>query len=245
LLVDVVTAPYDLVNWITDLVFIFLHGLFNQYGTPIVFLAAIAEATIGLGLVFPGVLFMFLGGAAAAQGELRVEQVLLAAVVGTVIGDTLSYAAGRWGAGWALRTRFGPSLRLGGEMMRGRGRWFIPFYHFHNITRSVGAFGAGLIRLPILIWAPLDFLGVLIANAVFVGAGYLLGTYLLTPEGTIQPHPAIRLGLGAVGVVYLLLMARAYRGRVAAHHRREAQRARGVTGAPVTPAATSSSDPRE
>ncbi|MFN8639453.1 MAG: hypothetical protein U0360_08335 [Dehalococcoidia bacterium] len=36
--------------------------------------------------------------------------------------------------------------------------------------------------------AALDYLGVLISNAVWVDAGAILGTAVLTPEGTLKQH---------------------------------------------------------
>ncbi|MEX2032678.1 MAG: hypothetical protein WEA81_07405, partial [Dehalococcoidia bacterium] len=88
--VDLLTAPYDALNWLTDLLFVTINRLFQEFGTPIVFVSALIESTIGLGVIFPGVLMMFLGGAAASQGDASVFVVFLAAVVGTAIGDTVS-----------------------------------------------------------------------------------------------------------------------------------------------------------
>lgn len=207
-------------NELTDVIFLFLHSLFNQYGFPIVFIAAVVEATVGLGLVFPGVAIMFIAGAAAAQGEMSVTAVLVAAVAGTALGDGISYVGGRWGARWLLGTRLGPSLRLGAEIMRGRALWFIPFYHFHNITRSVGAFGSGLVRVPVHLWAPLDLSGVVLANLVWVGAGFVFGTAILTPQGTLQEHPIVRVGLVVIAVAYVLLMRRVMLGRLREVRRR-------------------------
>src|SRR5690606_9504555 len=131
----------------------------------------IAEATIGVGVVFPGVVIMFLGGATTASDPGRLALVFAAASAGTMLGDVLSYSIGRVGGPHLLGTRFGPSLRLGEALIAGRARWFIPFYHLYSVTRAVGPFGAGAFRLPLLVWLPLDFLGAMVANAVWIGAG--------------------------------------------------------------------------
>ncbi len=92
ILIDIVTAPFDGLNRLTDQVFLALNDLFDQYGTPIVFFSGLAEATVGVGLVFPGVIIMFLGGAYAAEGGASLPVVLLAATAGTALGDVLSYS---------------------------------------------------------------------------------------------------------------------------------------------------------
>ena len=152
-----------------------VYQLFGLYGAPIVFFSALAEATVGLGFIFPGVVIMFIGGAAAAKGEGDVVLVLALASAGTMLGDLISYFAGRWGAQLLFQTRLGPTLRLGASLMEGRAKWLIPLYHFHSLTRTVGPFSAGAMRMPLRTWLPLDFLGAVIANVVWVGGGFILG----------------------------------------------------------------------
>ena len=219
---DVITAPYDFLNWLTDVVFVAINDLFARFGTPIVFFSALAEATIGLGVIFPGVLMMFLGGAAASQGDASVWLVFLVAALGTVIGDTISYVAGRWGGERLQHTRLGPSLRLGAQLMDGRARWLIPFYHLHNMTRAVGPFGSGALRIPLRIWLPLDYAGAIIANSVWVGGGFLLGTAVLDEDGKLEQHPALRIGLAVAATAWFLVMREAMQRRIRSIREREA-----------------------
>ena len=95
-----VTAPYDALNWLTDQLFIFMNALYERYGVPIVFVAGVAEATVGVGVVFPGVLLMFLAGAYTADPTGVLGLVFLSAVAGPMLGDTISYGLGRWGRGF-------------------------------------------------------------------------------------------------------------------------------------------------
>ncbi len=198
-----------------------VNRLFQEFGTPIVFLSALIETTIGLGVVFPGVLMMFLGGAAASQGDASVFVVFGVAVLGTMLGDTISYAVGRWGGERLGSTRLGSSLRLGAQLMTGRARWLIPFYHLHSMTRAVGPFGSGALRIPLSVWAPLDYLGAVIANAVWVGGGFILGTAVLTEDGTLEQHPAIRLGLAAAATAWFIIMRETMQRRIRAIRERE------------------------
>jgi membrane protein DedA with SNARE-associated domain len=206
-----------------DQLLVYVRALFLEHGIPIVFIAGLAEATVGLGIVFPGVVIMFLGGAATAADPGRLLLVVAAASVGTMIGDTISYSVGRFGGRRLMSTRWGPQLRMGSALISGRALWFIPFYHLYSVTRAVGPFGAGAIRLPLRVWVPLDFLGAVISNSIWIGAGALLGTAVLTPEGKLEEHPLIRLTLVAIGVAWFVLLNRTIQRRMRAL-RRDAER---------------------
>lgn len=223
--VDLLTAPYDAINWVTDILFVAVNRLFDRFGTPIVFISALTESTIGLGVIFPGVLMMFLGGAAASQGDANVGLVFLVAALGTVIGDTFSYAAGRLGFERLQHTRLGPSLRLGAQLMDGRARWLIPFYHLHSVTRAVGPFGSGALRIPLRIWIPLDYAGAIIANSVWVGGGFIFGTAVLDEDGKLEQHPALRIGLAVAATAWFLVMRETMQRRIRAIREREAAEA--------------------
>ena len=222
---DLITAPWDFLNWLTDVLFVTVNNLFERFGTPIVFVSALVEATIGLGVIFPGVLMMFLGGAAASQGDANVWLIFVVAALGTIVGDSVSYIAGRWGGDRLQHTRLGPSLRLGAQLMDGRARWLIPFYHLHNVTRALGPFGSGALRIPLRIWMPLDYAGAVIANTVWVGAGFILGTAVLDEDGKLNQHPALRIGLAVAATVWFMVMREAMQRRIRAIREREAAEA--------------------
>ncbi len=234
--VDVITAPYDFLNWVTDVLFVAVNSLFDRFGTPIVFVSALTESTIGLGVVFPGVLMMFLGGAAASQGDASVALVFIVAALGTMTGDTISYVAGRWGGERLQSTRLGPSLRMGAAIMDGRARWLIPFYHLHSVTRAVGPFGAGALKIPLRVWMPLDYLGAVIANSVWVGGGFILGTAVLDEDGKLEQHPALRIGLALAATAWFLVMRETMQRRMRAVRAREAEAASDATEASVAEA---------
>lgn len=168
-------------------------------------MAALLEATVGVGVVFPGVVLMFLAGAYAAEGDASLAAVFLFALAGTIIGDTWSYGLGRWGSRWLAGGRFASSLRLGEALASGQTRWLIPFYHLHSATRAVGPFGSGALRLPLRLWLPLDYLGAVIANVAWVGSGALIGQAVLTERGTLEPNPLLRIGLAMLAGAWLLV----------------------------------------
>ncbi len=205
---ELLTAPLDALNWLTDQLFLLLNALFDRFGTPIVFVAALTEATAGLGAIFPGVALMFLGGAYAGGDWSTLVIVYVLAVSGTMIGDTLSYTGGRWGSRLLAGTRFSRMVRLGEALMSGGSRWLIPFYHLHNVTRALGPFGSGAIRMPVRVWMPLDYAGALLANLVWVGGGAVFGSAVLTDDGRLKEHPALRLGLVVAAALWFLLLQR-------------------------------------
>jgi membrane protein DedA with SNARE-associated domain len=205
------------VNWVADQVFLVLAALFVRYGVAVVFVAALAEATVGVGLVVPGIVMIFLAGAYAHDQGSSLLLLYLVANVGTLLGDSLSYGLGRWGGDWLRSTRFSSVLWLGEAMMSGRARWLIPFYHFNSVTRTLGPFGAGALRMPLWVWLPLDTLGAVLANTAYMGAGVILGRAVLTPDGRLQEHPALRVGLFVAALFWVWLV------------RREWQRTRALT----------------
>ncbi len=203
-------APYDLVNWVTDQVFLVLNSLFLTYGVPIVFLAALSEATVGLGLIVPGIIMIFLAGAYAHEQGSGLAMLFFVANLGTVLGDTLSYGLGRWGGDRLRGGRFAAALRMGEALVSGHARWLIPFYHLNSVSRTLGPFGAGALRMPLRLWIPLDYLGAIIANVVYMGAGVVFGRAILNPNGTLNEHPALRVGFIVAAAVWVLLVRREF-----------------------------------
>lgn len=182
--------------------------LFDQYGASVVFLAAAAEATVGLGLLVPGVIMIFLAGAYAHEQRTSLWLMFMVATAGTLLGDTISYALGRWGGERVRGTRLGPALRMGELLVSGHARWLIPFYHLHSVSRTLGPFGAGALRMRLWVWLPLDYFGAVVANMIWVGAGAIFGRALLRPDGTLQDYPPLRIGLVVALLVYGVLIAR-------------------------------------
>src|SRR5947208_10830403 len=63
-----------------------------------VFLLPALEASAFVGFVFPGEIAVILGGVVASQGRVPLAAVIVAAVSGAIIGDSIGYAIGkRWG----------------------------------------------------------------------------------------------------------------------------------------------------
>ena len=80
----------------------------QQYGYWIVFLGIMLE---NAGIPLPGETITLVGGFLAGNDELRYSLVLLCAVAGAILGDSLGYWLGRWG-GLAALEKIGKLFRM-------------------------------------------------------------------------------------------------------------------------------------
>jgi len=198
----------SLVRWAADSV----HSLFNDYGYWVIFLGTLFENTLLLGLIVPGVLVVVLAGLNAHDGALSLPIVYALGVLGTVLGDTISYCLGRFG--WA-RFGSGQTLREAAEKVREpilrRGMSFILVYHFAGYTRLVGPAAAGFLKLPYRTWAPADYAGAALWVGVYLAVGYALGALGLTLDSTNQYFRYLEWGLLVLVAVMAYYMIRASR----------------------------------
>lgn len=181
-------------------------------------------------MVFPGQQLISLGGAASAKGDAgNVVVMLVFATAGTILGDLISYVAGRWWSERLFASRFGPSLRVAAAMMEGRARWLIPFYHFYSVTRSVGPAAAGALRLPFRVWFPMDAFGAALFNTIWITVGYAFGAALLQDDGTLKESPVVRIGLVVVAMAWFFVVRHLFERRL-----RQARAEEALASAEVT-----------
>jgi len=133
-----------------------LNGFGGPWSYPVIGLFAFLESAAFVGLVIPGETAMLLGGVLAATGQVTLLPMVLAGVLGAVLGDLAGYGLGRL-AGPAVRNgRAGRAGRWVGEVRWRRaeelvarrggpavfvGRWI-------GLLRAVVPFVAGSIRMP-------------------------------------------------------------------------------------------------
>jgi membrane protein DedA with SNARE-associated domain len=73
-------------------------SLSGGWALAVVFLGPALEASVFVGIVFPGEIAVILGGVLAYSGRVGLVAVLVAAVLGAIVGDTVGYWVGReWG----------------------------------------------------------------------------------------------------------------------------------------------------
>lgn len=176
--IDPVRDFFNSFNWLTKEALNIAEQLFEDYGYWTVFFAPMAENTLFIGALIPGTIVMLLAGLSAHDGLISFWPAVGLATCGAIIGDTISYGIGRFG--WQ---RLGPEARLvrWSERMRepllNHSIWLVLSYHFAGYSRLVGPAAAGFIRMPLLRWMLLDYIGVAIWVVVFLSGGYALGEW--------------------------------------------------------------------
>jgi membrane protein DedA with SNARE-associated domain/membrane-associated phospholipid phosphatase len=110
------------VSRVTDTI-LSLHG---WVALLVVFLLPALEASVFFGVIFPGEIAVILGGVLAFQHRVGLSQVLAAAVIGAVAGDTVGYLVGR---------------RWGRRMLHGSLRRFIKAHHLDQAEAFLARHG--------------------------------------------------------------------------------------------------------
>lgn len=203
-------TPLDRFNrWLLEQI----QALFEQFGYLVVFLGTCLENLLFLGLFVPGVVILILAGLAAAEGTIDVRLVILVGVIGTSLGDTGSYLAGRFG--WQKALRRAEQMPLMGTVrstfLRRTGL-FVLSYHFLGYTRLLGPLTAGALRLPFRRWWLLDILGATLWATTYVMVGYVFGRLGFSFERAkehVETLDRVLLVMGIIAVVaYLSLKPR-------------------------------------
>jgi membrane-associated protein len=174
----------------------------------IVFAMPALEASIFLGFIFPGEIACLLGGVLAYESKLQLWLVIVVAIAGAVIGDSVGYYVG---------ARFGDAL-LGKvperfikpehvertkELIRRYGGRAVFIGRFTAALRALVPGFAGVSRMhyrSFLIWNLAG--GSLWASAVVV-AGYLAGNAWRKVNSTISVVSYCILGVVIVGLIAL------------------------------------------
>ena len=153
----------------------YLLSTLGLYGPSVLFVVLLVGA---IGLPSPGSLLLLVAGSFVEQGEMSLWQVLALACAGSVIGDQIGYALGRWG-GRRVTSRldrwFGERrLKSAGEWLKRRGggavfisRWLLtPLGPFVNIASGLTGYS----------W-PRFLLYDLLGEALWVALYVLLGKF--------------------------------------------------------------------
>ena len=212
--VSIFRAYSSLLEWAADSI----RDLFDSYGYWVVFLGTLFENTLLLGLIVPGVIVILLAGIAAQDGAMNPFYAVALGLLGTIIGDTISYFMGR--LGWSRFAR-GESMRAFSEKVREplmrRGAFFVMIYHFAGYTRVVGPAGAGLLRMPYRKWAPADHFGAALWVTTFIGIGYGLGAAGITLDSTDRYFRYVEWAILALVGLWGMIIFRAHQAAIMSH----------------------------
>ncbi len=154
-----------------------IFDLIAQHSYWFIFLALFLENAAFLGFVFPGVTILFLAGFLVPGGTVEVVPALACAYAGTIVGDNVNYALGRWGIhriGWVKRLLDKNPRAI--AFINNQPVWLYTFFHFPGILRPVVPLGLGSSRFSIRLWLLIDLIGALLFVSAYIAAGYLTAT---------------------------------------------------------------------
>jgi membrane-associated protein len=181
----------------------------------LVFLLPALEASAFVGVVLPGEIGVILGGVLANQHKLSLVPVLIAAIAGAIIGDSIGYWVGqRYGESMLAKV---PNRILKPEhveraqqTIRQFGGRAVFLGRFTAALRALVPGMAGLSRVPYGRFLAWNALGGIVWASSFVVLGYLAGSQYHRIE-----HYANYIGLALLVAIFVFLYVRHRRQRPA------------------------------
>jgi len=129
----------------------------QDWAIAVMFITAFGESFAFLGLLFPGTTLLIAAGALIKSGTLSIWPIAFGAVLGAVLGDTVSYWIGRRFGGrltglWPFTRN--PELLAGGmQFFHRHGGKSVFIGRFFGPVRAVIPLAAGMMRMePRLFW---------------------------------------------------------------------------------------------
>src|SRR5690348_1640026 len=152
-------------------------------------IAALGELGVGLLVALesvvppiPSEIVLSMAGYLAAAGEVALLLVLATATAGSVVGASALYGLGRWLGEHRLRRWLDRIPLVDPADLDKADRWFdrhersaVLFGRCAPVVRSLVSVPAGAHRMPLGQFLVFTALGSGVWNALFIGAGYLLG----------------------------------------------------------------------
>ncbi|MGA2738760.1 MAG: DedA family protein [Bryobacteraceae bacterium] len=188
----------------------------SQYGSPVLF-GVVAIASIGVPL--PVSLLLIVTGSLVAQGLMPMWLAIAVASVGSVIGDQIGYAIGRWG-GTALVSRFGGMLggperiakaeahaRRWGGMGVFLSRWLVtPLGSLINFTSGIAEYP----WMHFLMW---DVLGETLGAVLYIVLGWVFSDRVMELDAALGDFSWMTLALLAAAALGWMLWSYLRRNR--------------------------------
>ncbi|PYS28943.1 MAG: DedA family protein [Acidobacteria bacterium] len=144
------------------------------FGYPAIFFLLVGGI---VGVPVPDQLLLVISGYLVLTGALSLGPTLLVAVLGSIVGITLSYALGRCSGSYLSRVRFANTrLQNARRWFERFGGWTLVFGYFIPGIRNLIGFTSGMMRLRVQYFARYAYAGAIISSLTCVCAGYFLGT---------------------------------------------------------------------
>jgi membrane-associated protein len=179
---------------------------------------AFAECALFLDFIVPGETGMVVAGAAGARAGASLPLLIGAAALGATLGDSASYALGRYVGmplicrwEWA-RKRLEPKIERGREYFHSRGGAAVFFGRFVGIVRGVVPFVAGTALMPYRRFLAWNVAASICWTGLVLSAGFLLGRNIETLVDNIALVVSIVIVVGFVGWLIYRRVKRARAG---------------------------------
>ena len=180
-----------------------------RWATEYGYIGIFSLLTLGIiGAPIPDEGVLAFAGYLVYEGKLQLFPTVAAAFLGSVCGITLSYGLGRT-IGLYLITKFGPAVQITGDKVthvqtwfERVGKWGLLFGYYLPGVRHLIAFGAGVSKLRLSVFALFAYTGGFIWSVTFISAGYYLGREWTLVFGKVRPN----LVIGSAVTVALLLL---------------------------------------
>ena len=190
-------------------------NLIGDLGIAGVFLLTMSSAVIGLPGTEPTMLF---AGFDVYNGHLTMLGIIIAGVIGDVVGGSIAYAIGYWGR-QELLERQGSKLHMSPARLQRAHAWFDrygPFAIFISrlipVVRAAFPYAAGVAEMPFSRFLPLAALG----SVIWIGGLAVLGDAVGSQWQTWRHHLEYVDYVGALvvvaAIVYLIVRRRSDRG---------------------------------
>lgn len=180
----------------------------GQYGSPALF-AIVTMASIGVPL--PVTMLLIVTGSLVAQGVMPMWVAVTLATAGSVLGDQIGYAIGRWG-GSALVTKFsgmlGGSERMAKAEAHAR-RWGGPGVFLTRwLMTPLGSlinFSSGIAEYPWLRFLLWDVLGEALGAVLYIVLGRIFSDRVMELDAALGDFSWMILALAAAGALGWIL----------------------------------------
>ena len=192
----------------------FIDSVLSSVPGWVVYLAVFGlpflEAAVLLGFVVPGEAAVVFGGVVAGRGDLSLTLVLVVAIAGAILGDSVGYVVGRRYGQRIQATRLG--RRVGEDrwsraedFLRRRGPVAVFVGRFTALLRAMVPGAAGMARMPYRTFLVFNMLGGAVWASACVLGGWALGSVISTYISDVS--------YVVVGVVVLAVVVHVVRGR--------------------------------
>lgn len=130
-------------------IFTLVDGYYQAYGFWVIFISAILESLLFVGMYVPGSTAIFFGVILARGNVPQIGLVILIATVGLLVSHTVNYALGRYGW-YHLLARFGLARSIEGAKARLEryGPTAIWITHWHPNMGALTSTAAGILSFP-------------------------------------------------------------------------------------------------